>query len=45
LTLGLDDDAFTEVISGDLKPDDALILAEQSGSQGTSAARPHLFGF
>lgn len=44
LTLGLDDDTFSEVVSGDLKPGDALILSEQTGGQASSAAPPHLSG-
>lgn len=45
VTLGLDDDSFSEVVGGDLKPGDTLILSEQAGSAGAGAARPHLFGF
>ena len=44
LTLGLDDDSFSEVLSGDLKPGDMLILSEQGGSGGSSGSRPHFFG-
>ncbi|MEZ5891005.1 MAG: efflux RND transporter periplasmic adaptor subunit [Xanthobacteraceae bacterium] len=31
ITLGLEDDHFTEIVSGDLKPGDEVITAEQSG--------------
>jgi HlyD family secretion protein len=44
LTLGLDDDSFSEVLSGDLKPGDMLILSEQGGSGGSGGSRPHFFG-
>jgi HlyD family secretion protein len=45
LSLGLDDDTYSEVLSGDLKPDDAVIIAERNTIQSTGAARPRLFGF
>ncbi len=32
--LGVDDDSYTEIVGGDLKPGDQVILAEQSGSAG-----------
>jgi len=31
---GLDDDSFTEIVSGDLKPDDLVITAEQLATAG-----------
>ena len=34
-----------EVLSGDLKPSDAVIIAEQNATQSAGAARPRLFGF
>jgi len=37
VALGLEDDSFTEVVGGDLKPGDPVITAEQSA---TAAARP-----
>jgi HlyD family secretion protein len=37
VALGLEDDSFTEVVGGDLKPGDQVITAEQSA---TAAARP-----
>lgn len=43
LTLGLDDDSFSEVLSGDLKPGDIMILSEQGGGRGNGSV-PHFFG-
>jgi HlyD family secretion protein len=42
VTLGLDDDSFTEITGGDLKPDDRVVLSEQRGGAGAraSAATP-----
>ena len=37
VTLGLDDDSFTEIVGGDLKPGDQVILSEQAGGSGKSA--------
>lgn len=42
--LGLDDDSFSEVLSGDLKPGDSLILSDQGGGSARGGAQPHLFG-
>jgi HlyD family secretion protein len=39
VTLGLDDDSFTEIVGGELKPGDRVILSEQSSSAG-KGARP-----
>jgi HlyD family secretion protein len=36
VTLGLDDDSFTEIVGGDVKPGDRVILSEQSGGTGKS---------
>jgi HlyD family secretion protein len=36
---GLDDDSFTEIVSGDLKPGDQVITGEQTG-ETTSPGRP-----
>jgi len=36
VTLGLDDDSFTEIVSGELKPGDQVILSEQQGGAGGS---------
>ncbi len=45
--LGLDDDTYTEVIEGALKPGDAVIVGGQASSSTSSptATRPRLFGF
>ncbi len=45
VTTGLDDDSFSEIVTGDLKPGDAVIVSEQSGSQAAGQARPRPFGF
>ena len=45
VTTGLDDDSFSEIVAGDLKPGDAVIVSEQSGSQAAGQARPRPFGF
>jgi len=37
VTLGLDDDSFTEIVGGELKPDDQIILSEQQGGAGGSS--------
>jgi HlyD family secretion protein len=34
VTTGLEDDSFTEIISGELKPDDQVITAERTASSG-----------
>ena len=39
VTLGLDDDSFSEIVGGELKPGDRVILSEQSGGAG-KGARP-----
>jgi HlyD family secretion protein len=41
VVLGLDDDSFTEIMSGDVKPGDLVITAEQSTTKG-QAATPQL---
>jgi HlyD family secretion protein len=38
---GLDDDSFTEIVSGDLKPGDLVITAEQLAT-ANKAAMPRL---
>jgi HlyD family secretion protein len=43
LELGLDDDAYTEVRQGDLKPGDQVIMGERAESVKTSSA-PRRFG-
>jgi HlyD family secretion protein len=45
VTTGLDDDDFTEIVQGDLKPDDKVIVAEQrndSGNARSGLPRPRL---
>jgi HlyD family secretion protein len=37
VVLGLDDDSFTELVSGEVKPGDAVIVAEQRGSSTRTA--------
>jgi HlyD family secretion protein len=37
---GLDDDSFTEVTSGEVKPGDAVIIAEQRGGSANHVALP-----
>jgi HlyD family secretion protein len=39
VTLGLDDDSFSEIVGGELKPGDRVILSEQSGG-ADKGARP-----
>ena len=36
VALGLDDDSFTEIVNGDVKPGDQAIVAEESGAAGKS---------
>jgi len=36
VVLGLDDDAYTEILKGDIKPGDLVIVAEQRNSGGQS---------
>jgi len=38
---GLDDDSFTEIVSGDLKPGDLVITAEQAAA-ANKAVMPRL---
>ncbi|SDI35434.1 hypothetical protein [Paraburkholderia phenazinium] len=44
---GLDDDTYTEVISGQLQPGDQVIVAEQhnNATEAASASGPRLFHF
>ena len=37
VALGLDDDSFTELVSGDVKPGDQVIIAEQRGAAASTA--------
>jgi HlyD family secretion protein len=40
VTTGLDDDSFTEIVKGELKPDDRVIVAEQRGADSSATPRP-----
>ena len=40
VTAGLDDDTFTEIVKGELKPDDLIITAEQRGAGAAQSPRP-----
>jgi HlyD family secretion protein len=40
VTAGLDDDDFTEIVQGDLKVDDSVIVAEQRNSASTRSGVP-----
>ena len=40
VTAGLDDDSFTEIVKGELKPDDQIIVAEQRSAEGSQSAVP-----
>jgi HlyD family secretion protein len=40
VVLGLDDDSFTEIVSGEVKPGDQVIVAEQRGSATRIALPP-----
>jgi len=42
VVVGLDDDNFTEITSGDLKPGDQVLTGEQSGGADRSPAGPRL---
>jgi hypothetical protein len=35
--LGLDDDTFTEIVSGAVRPGDQVIIGEQRGAEGGQA--------
>ena len=37
---GLDDDSYTEIVKGELKPDDRIIIAEQRAADSTQTAVP-----
>lgn len=39
---GLDDDTFTEIVKGELKPDDRVIVAEQRDAAKAAVPRPRL---
>jgi HlyD family secretion protein len=40
VTLGLDDDTVTELVSGDVKPGDPVIVSEQRGAADSAAVPP-----
>jgi HlyD family secretion protein len=40
VTTGLDDDSFTEIVKGELKPDDRVIVAEQRSADSSATPRP-----
>jgi len=40
--LGLDDDSFTEIVTGDVKPDDRVIIGEQRGNGNAAVLPPRL---
>jgi len=42
VTIGLDDDSFTEIVSGDLKPGDLVITSEQRAAATAALPRPRL---
>jgi HlyD family secretion protein len=44
VTLGLEDDSFTEIVKGDLRPGDQVIVSEQraAGSSPSTVPRPRL---
>jgi HlyD family secretion protein len=37
---GLDDDTYTEIVSGDVQPGDKVIVSERTGSSGKAGAAP-----
>ena len=42
VTAGLDDDTFTEIVKGELKAGDLVIVAEQRTTDNSKAAAPRL---
>jgi HlyD family secretion protein len=42
VTVGLDDDTYTEIVKGDINPDDQVIIAEQRNSTDNKTAAPRL---
>jgi len=42
VAVGLDDDTFTEIVKGDLRPGDQVIIGEQHSSGGQSVPLPRL---
>ena len=43
VTAGLDDDMFTEIVKGDLKPSDRVVVSEQRNNNSKTAAPPLRF--
>jgi HlyD family secretion protein len=37
---GLDDESFTEIVQGDLRPGEQVIIGEASGTTAASSASP-----
>jgi hypothetical protein len=42
VTVGLDDDTYAEIVKGDLKADDQVIIAEQRNAAKTALPTPRL---
>jgi len=42
VTAGLDDDTYTEIVKGDLKAGDEVIIAEQRSNNDNKTATPRL---
>ncbi len=42
IVAGLDDDSFVEIVKGDLKPDDRVVISEQRDAAQSSVPRPRL---
>jgi HlyD family secretion protein len=42
IVAGLDDDSYAEIVKGDLKPDDRIIVAEQRDATQNTVPRPRL---
>jgi HlyD family secretion protein len=40
VTTGLDDDSYTEIVKGEINPDDQVIIAEQRSNNSSSSSRP-----
>ena len=42
IVVGLDDDSYAEIVKGDLKPDDRVIVSEQQDATQSTVPRPRL---
>ena len=42
IVVGLDDDSYAEIVKGDLKPDDRIIVSEQQDATQSTVPRPRL---